>query len=61
MHYAIEYIGYGKKRRYVIKHVINKGTNSVNGKAYRSEEEAEKAACEIGITISKRGDYYEII
>lgn len=61
MYYAIEYIGHGKKRRYAIKQVVNKGTNPVNGKAYRSEKEAEKAAVEMGIAIQKRGDYYEII
>lgn len=61
MYYAIEYIGYGKKRRYAIKQVVTGGTNPVNGKAYRTEEEAEKAAAELGITITKRGDLYAII
>ena len=61
MYYAIERIGNGRLRCYAIKQVVNKGTNPVNGKVYSSEESAEKAAAEMGITIRKRGDYYEII
>lgn len=61
MYYAIERIGNGRLRCYAIKRVFNKSVWPVNGKVYSSEESAEKAAAEMGITISKRGDYYEII
>lgn len=62
MYYAIEIIGYGKRRRYCIKQVIpGVGTNPTNCKAYRTEDAARKAAAEIGIEISKVGDFYQII
>lgn len=61
MYYAIEIIGYGKRRRYAIKQVVSGGTNPVNGKAYRTEEEARQAAAEKGIEIAKCGDLWEII
>lgn len=61
MYYAIEIIGYGKRRRYAIKQVVSGGTNPVNGKSYRTEEEAKQAAAEKGIEIAKCGDLWEII
>lgn len=62
MYYAIEIIGYGKRRRYCIKQVTNRGlVNPTNGKAYRTEESARAAANEMGIEITKCGDFYEII
>lgn len=62
MYYAIEIIGYGKRRRYTIKQVLEGiGTNPTNGKVYRTEESARNAAAEMGIEISKVGDIYQII
>ena len=62
MFYAIEIIGYGKRRRYCIKQVIpGKGTNPTNGKCYRTESAARAAAEELGYEIAKCGDLYQII
>lgn len=62
MYYAIEIIGYGKCRRYCIKQVVpGVGTNPTNCKAYRTEEAARTAADEMGIEITKCGEFYEII
>ena len=45
MFYAIEIIGYGKRRRYCIKRVMpGRGTNPTNGKCYRTESAARAAA-----------------
>lgn len=57
-HYAIEIIG----KLYAIKEVLpGRGTNPVNGKAYRTVETARRAAEEMGIEIEKVGHFYEII
>lgn len=62
MYYAIEIIGYGKRRRYCIKQVIpGVGTNPTNCEAYRTEGAARTAANEMGIEITKCGEFYEII
>lgn len=62
MYYAIEIIGYGKRRRFTVKQVLEgRGTNPTNGKSYRTEEAARAAAAEMGIIISKCGDLYQII
>lgn len=61
MFYAIEIIGYGKRRRFTVKLVCNKGTFPTNGKTYRTESEAMEAAAEMGFTIEKIGDFYTII
>ena len=62
MYYAIQIIGYGKRRRYCIQQVIpGKGTNPTTGKSYSTEEAARAAAAEMGLEITKCGDYWEII
>ena len=62
MFYAIEIIGYGKRRRYCIKQVIpNQGTNTANGTCYRTESAARAAAEELGYEIAKCGDFWAII
>lgn len=61
MYYAIEIIGYGKRRRYSIKQVIHRGlTVPTNCKSYRTEDAARRAAAEMGLEITKVGDVYEI-
>ena len=61
MDYAIEITGYGKRRRYCIKKVINKAVYPFNCVGYGTEEEARQAAAEKGIEIAKCGDLWEII
>lgn len=62
MYYAIEIIGYGKRRRFCIKQVFpNKLVIPTNRKTYPTETAARKAAAEMEIKIEKCGDFYEII
>ena len=62
MYYAIEVIGYGKRTRYTIKQVLSGGgTNPTNGKWYRTEEAARRAAAEMGLTVSVVGDLWQIL
>lgn len=62
MYYAIQVIGYGKRRRYVIQQVIpGKGTNPTTGRSYASEAQAREAAAELGYEIQKCGDLWAII
>lgn len=60
-YYAIEIIGYGAKRRYLIKQVTDTMTSPVDRKPYRTEEAAREAASQMGIEILKVGDHYQII
>lgn len=53
---AIEIIGTGKRTRYTVKAVTETGTNPTNGKAYRTEDAARRAAAEMGLTVSAVGD-----
>ena len=61
MSYAIETIGTGKRTRYTVKAVTETGTNPTNGKAYRTEDAARRAAAEMGLTVSAVGDFYAIL
>lgn len=62
MYYAIEIISYGKNRRFTIKAVYpGRGTDPVNGKTYQTEKAARDAAADLGIEITKSGDFYSII
>ena len=62
MYYAIQVIGYGKRRRYVIQQVIKgRGTNPTTGRSYATEAEARKAAEDLGYKIEAIGDYWQII
>jgi len=57
-HYAIEIIG----SRFAIKQVLSNGcTRPVNGRAYRTVEDAMTAAGITGIEIDCVGDLYDII
>lgn len=58
---AIEIIGTGKRTRYTVKAVTEHGTNPTNGKAYRTEDAARRAAAEMGLTVSVVGDLWQIL
>ena len=60
--YGIEYIGYGACRKYCIKEVLpGRGTQPVNGRSYNTPAAARDAAAEMGIKITREGDFYSII
>lgn len=59
-YYAILVIGYGKRSRYCIKRVTERGHTPVTGIAYKTEEAARAAAAEMGIEIKRVGDCYSI-
>lgn len=61
MIYAIETSGYGKRTRYAVKAVTEHGTNPTDGKAYRTEDAARRAADEMGLTVSVVGDLWQIL
>lgn len=61
MIYAIETIGTGKRTRYTVKAVTETGMNPTNGKAYRTEDAARRAAAEMGLTVSVVGDLWQIL
>lgn len=61
MIYAIETIGHGSRTRYAIKAVDERGTNPTNGKAYRTEDAARRAAAEMCLTVSVVGDLWQIL
>lgn len=58
---AIEIIGTGKRTRYTVKAVTETGTNPTNGKSYRTEDAARRAAAEMGLTVSVVGDLWQIL
>lgn len=65
-YHAIEIIGYGTKRRYIIREVVREGKfGPVHAWSieppYRTEESAREAAKANGIEIKKVGDFYQII
>ena len=61
MIYAIETIGSGTRTRYTVKAVTETGTNPTNGKSYRTEDAARRAAAEMGLTVSVVGDLWQIL
>lgn len=62
MYYAIQIIGYGKRRRYAIQQVFpGKGTNPTTCTSYKTEEMARAVAAELGYKIEKVGGFWEII
>lgn len=62
MFYAIEVIGYGKRRRYVLRRVISKSLMApTDGKAYATEAAAREAAAGLGYHVKMCGDLWEII
>lgn len=60
--YGIQSIGYGRRRCYVLREVLpGRGVNPVNGRRYATVEAARAAAASLGISISREGDFYELI
>lgn len=58
---AIEIIGSGKRTRYAVKCVDERGTIPVDYKTYRTEEAARRAASDLGFTVSAVGDFWHLI
>ena len=58
---AIEIIGYGKRTRYAVKAVDERGTIPVDYKIYRTEEAARRAAADLGFTVSAVGDFWHLM
>ena len=58
---AIEIIGYGKRTRYAVKAVDERGTIPVDYKIYRTEEEARRAAADLGFTVSAVGAFWHLM
>ena len=58
---AIETIGYGKRTRYAVKAVDERGTIPVDYKIYRTEEAARRAAADLGFTVSAVGDFWHLM
>ena len=58
---AIEIIGCGKRTRYAVKCVDERGTIPVDYKIYRTEEAASRAAADLGFTVSAVGDFWHLM
>ena len=58
---AIEIIGCGKRTRYAVKAVDERGTIPVDYKIYRTEEAARRAAADLGFTVSAVGDFWHLM
>lgn len=61
MIYAIETTGCGKRTRYAIKAVDERGTIPVNYVTYRTEEDARSAAGLLGLKIAAVGDIWQLL
>lgn len=63
MYYGIEYIGYGARRRYVIRKVRHgAGVDPVGYcKVYKTPEAARAAAAAYGLKIEREGDFYALV
>lgn len=60
--YAIEIIGYGKHRKYVLRQIVSETiAATVDGRAYRTEQAARDAAERLGLTISAVGDMWQVM
>ena len=58
---AIEIIGSGKRTRYAVKAVDERGTIPVDYKIYRTEAAARRAAADLGFTVSAVGDIWHLM
>ena len=58
---AIEIIGCGKRTRYAVKAVDERGTIPIDYKIYRTEEAARRAAADLGFTVSAVGDFWHLM
>jgi len=61
MIYAIETTGHGRRTRYAIKAVDDRGTIPINWTTYRTEEDARAAAELLGLKISAVGDFWQLL
>lgn len=61
MYYAIQIVGYGKRRRYGIVRVSGAAINPTTGRSYSTEEEARAVAACLGYEIRACGDNWSII
>lgn len=61
MIYAIETTGFGKRTRYAIKAVDERGTIPVNYVTYRTEADARAAAELLGLQITAVGDIWQLL
>lgn len=61
MIYAIETTGFGKRTRYAIKAVDERGTIPINYVTYRTEEDARAAAELLGLKIAAAGDIWQLL
>lgn len=61
MIYAIETTGFGKRTRYAIKAVDERGTIPVNYVTYRTEADARAAAERLGLKIAAVGDIWQLL
>lgn len=60
-HYAIEIIGNGKNKHYMIKQVFDTIAIHTDKKQYKTLENAKKAAMAQNIKIEKVGNCYQIL
>lgn len=61
MIYAIETTGFGKRTRYAIKAVDERGTIPVNYVTYRTEAACWAAAELLGLKITAVGDIWQLL
>lgn len=61
MRYAIEITGYGKRRRYIIRQIVEKGLLVSVSRPYRTLEAAQDTAAALGLVIDAVGDLYDIL
>jgi len=61
MIYGIEIYGAGARRRYVLKELRENGTAPVDGRIYKTEEAARRAAEAQGLEIVAVGGFYDLI
>jgi len=60
-YFAIEIIGEGRRARYCVKRVDRNGTTPTDGKVYKTCEDAQRAAADMGIRIKRTGNLWEIL
>ena len=59
---VIEIIGYGKKRRYIVRETRAGGLDTVPGtRVYKTEQAARQAAAGLGLTVEAVGDLWQLI
>ena len=60
--YGIQVIGYGKRRRYTVKRIVENGTLPLGYcKVWKTEEEARADARCLGVEVSVVGDIWDLV